>query len=58
MTKFVDLNHIIEDGMDAYPGLPSPQIGSLLDHTQSRSRYDWKAEFYLGKVDMPCNLGT
>lgn len=58
MTKFIDLSHVIEDGMPAYPGLPSPQIGSIIDHAQSRSRYDWKAEFYLGKVDMPCNVGT
>jgi kynurenine formamidase len=58
MRKFVELNHVLEDGMKAYPGLPSPKIGSILDHKESRSHYDDKAEFYLGKVDMPCNLGT
>lgn len=58
MTQLVELNHIIEDGMPAYPGLPSPQIGAVLDHDQSRSRYGWKAEFYLGKVNMPGNCGT
>ena len=58
MKKLVELNHILEDGMMAYPGLPSPKIGAFLDHEASRSRYDDQAEFYLGKVDMVCNLGT
>jgi arylformamidase len=58
MKIFVELNHILEDEMMVYPGLPRPKIGALLDHEASRSRYDNQAEFYLGKVDMVCNLGT
>ncbi len=58
MKRFVELNHVIEDGMEAYPGLPSPKIGAFLDHQESRPRYEGKAEFYLGKVEMVCNLGT
>ncbi|MFI5341541.1 MAG: cyclase family protein [Candidatus Methylomirabilales bacterium] len=58
MGKFVELNHVLEDGMKAYPGLPSPKIGAFLDHEASRSHYDERAEFYLGRVDMVCNLGT
>ncbi len=58
MTKFIELNHFIEDGMMPYPGLPRPQIGAFLDHEASRSRYQDRAEFYLGKVDMVCNIGT
>jgi arylformamidase len=58
MKKFVELNHILEDGMMAYPGLPRPKIGAFLDHKESRSRYNDQAEFYLGKVDMVCNVGT
>lgn len=58
MKKFVELNHPLEDGMMAYPGLPRPKIGAYLDHKESRSRYSDQAEFYLGKVDMVCNLGT
>ena len=30
----------------------------LLDPQHSRPRSDGQAEFYLGKVDMPGNLGT
>ncbi len=58
MRKFVELNHVLEDGMTAYPGLPRPKIGAFLDHEASRARYAGKAEFYLGRVDMVCNLGT
>jgi kynurenine formamidase len=58
MRRFVELNHVLEDGMVAYPGLPRPKIGAFLDHKDSRSRYENKAEFYLGKVEMVCNVGT
>lgn len=58
MKKFLELNHPLEDGMAAYPGLPSPKIGAIVDHEASRSRYDGRAEFYLGKIEMPCNVGT
>lgn len=56
--SFVDLSHAIEDGMEPYPGLPKPVIAPLLTHEQSRARYENKAQFYLGRVDMPCNAGT
>lgn len=56
--KLVDLSHPIEDGMQAYPGLPSPRIGAHLDHAASREKYQDKAEFFLGKVEMPGNVGT
>ena len=58
MGRLVELNHVLEDGMQAYPGLPSPQIGAFLDHEASRSHYGGQAEFYLGRVNMVCNLGT
>lgn len=44
--------------MQPYPGLSAPKIGAVLNHEESRARYQGKAEFYLGKVEMPCNLGT
>ncbi len=58
MRKFIELSHTLEDGMMAYPGLPRPKIGAFLDHEASRSRYKDQAEFYLGRVEMVCNLGT
>jgi kynurenine formamidase len=57
LTRFVDLSHEIEDGMPVFPGLPTPHIGAHLTHEASREKYD-DAEFFLGKVDMPANVGT
>jgi len=58
LTKFVELSHLIEDGMDAYPGFPRPKIGAFLSREESRSHYDGKAEFYIGRVEMVGNVGT
>ena len=58
MATFVELNHVLENGMRAYPGLPNPRFEPIVDHESSRSRYDGRAEFYLGKADFPCNVGT
>lgn len=58
MGRFVELSHVLENGMPAYPGLPIPRFEPIVDHEESRARYDNKAEFYLGKVDIPCNAGT
>lgn len=57
-VRFVELSHPLENGMKAYPGLPSPKFDALMDHAESRSRYQGKAEFYLGKAEMVGNLGT
>ena len=56
-TRFIELGHELEDGMTPYPGLPTPRIGPHMDHEQSRSNYEGD-EFFLGKVDMPGNVGT
>lgn len=56
-SRFVDLSHTIEDGMPVLPGLPTPRIGAHLTHDASRDKYE-DAEFFLGKVDMPANVGT
>ncbi|HEV2754998.1 MAG TPA: cyclase family protein [Actinomycetota bacterium] len=57
-TRFVELNHELADGMAPYPGLPAPRIGAHVDHAASRDRYDGGDEFFLGKVEMPGNVGT
>ena len=55
----IDLSFAIEDGMPALPGvLPEARVEPILDHDASRERYQGKAEFYLGKVDMSGNTGT
>ncbi len=57
-VKYVELNHVLEDGMRAYPGLGHARITAVLNHGESRPRYEGKAEFYLGRVEMACNVGT
>jgi len=58
MSRFVELNHVLEDGMPGYPGLPGPRIGAFFDHQESASRYENKAQFYIGRVEMVGNTGT
>lgn len=55
----VDLSFPIEDGMPTLPGvLPEARVGAILDHDASRDRYQGKAEFYLGRIEIPGNTGT
>jgi arylformamidase len=57
--RFVDLSLEIEDGSPALPGvLPEAVVEPILDHEASRPRYEGKAEFYLGRIDMAFNTGT
>jgi arylformamidase len=56
--RFVELGHALEDGMATYPGLPAARIGPFLDHEASRTHYEEPTEFFLGVVEMPCNVGT
>jgi len=58
LSKFVELSHLIEDGMDTYPGFPSPKIGAFLTREGSRPHYDGNAEFYIGSVGIVGNVGT
>jgi len=56
---FVDLSFPIEDGMATLPGvLPEAHVGAYLDHEASRDRYQGKAEFYLGRMEMAGNTAT
>ena len=56
--QFVELNHAIEDGMAPYPGLPAPRVAAIVDHEQSRPRYQGKAEFHIGRIEMAGNTAT
>jgi kynurenine formamidase len=58
MGKFIELNHVLTDGMEPYPGLPKISIGAHLDHEASRPLYNHESEFYLGTVSMVTNCGT
>jgi kynurenine formamidase len=57
-ARFVDLSHELGPGMPVYPGLPRPQFDAVMDHASSLPHYGGKAEFFLGRLSMPTNLGT
>jgi arylformamidase len=55
---FIDLSHVIEHGMQTYPGFPVPQINDYLSREESRSHYAGGTEFHIGKIEMVANTGT
>lgn len=56
--SFVDLSHLVEDGMVTYPGLPAPRVRDHLGHEGSREHYAEGTEFHIGAVEMVANTGT
>ncbi|UCG08153.1 MAG: cyclase family protein, partial [Desulfobacterales bacterium] len=58
MTRFIELSHIIEDGMITYTGLPAPIIRDYLSREASRQHYAPGTTFHIGKIEMVANTGT
>ena len=58
MSRFVDLNHIVENGMVTYQGVPAPVTSDYLTREESRKHYAPGAEFHIGKTEMVSNTGT
>jgi len=58
MANFVELSHIIEDGMITYAGLPGPVIQDQLTREASRAHYAPGTTFQIGKIEMVANTGT
>ncbi len=56
--RFIDLSHVVEDGMITYRGLPAPVICDFLSREESRERYAEGTEFQIGRIDMCSNTGT
>jgi kynurenine formamidase len=56
--SYIDLSHIIYDGLVTYKGLPAPIICDYLSREESRSRYAAGTEFQIGKIEMVTNTGT
>ncbi|GIF05405.1 cyclase family protein [Actinoplanes siamensis] len=56
--RFVDLSHVIRDGLVTYPGLPAPRIGRHLNRAESRDRYAPGTEFSIDRITMVGNTGT
>jgi len=58
MSKFIDLSHVIEDGMVTYQGLPAPKIQDHLSREDSKPHYAGSTTFQIGKIEMVANTGT
>jgi kynurenine formamidase len=56
--RFIDLSHIVEDGMITYKGLPAPVICDYLSREASREIYAFGTEFQIGKMELVGNTGT
>jgi len=56
--QFIDLSHVVENGMVTYKGLPAPVICDFLTREKSRETYTDGTEFQIGKIEMVGNTGT
>ena len=56
--RFVDLSHVIHDGLVTYPGIAPPRVGAELTREASRARYAPGTEFHIGRIEMSTNTGT
>jgi kynurenine formamidase len=55
---FIDLSHVIEDGLVTYPGLPAPVISDHLSREASRGHYASGTTFHIARIAMVGNTGT
>lgn len=58
MGHYVDLSHVIHDGLVTYPGLAPPSIRPEMSFDDSRAHYADGYEFEIGRIDMVANTGT
>ncbi len=57
-TRFVELSHVISDGMETYPGWPAPVIEPYQTWAESRPRYAEGTEFSSDRITMVGQTGT
>jgi arylformamidase len=56
--RFVELSHLIREGMITYPGLPAPKIEPFLTREDSKARYAPGTEFAMDILSLIGNTGT
>src|SRR6202163_2643450 len=56
MTRFVELSHPVDEGMETYRPLPTPRVEILNDYDASRD--DGKSEFFIASLHLCGNTGT
>ncbi len=57
-SAFIDLSHVIEDGLVTYKGLPAPIICDYWSREISKDWYEDGSSFQIGKIEMVANTGT
>jgi arylformamidase len=57
-TRFVDLSHVVADGLTTYPGLPSPTVFEHLSRDAAEAVYGPGVTFQIGMITMCSNTGT
>ena len=58
MSIHVDLSHVITEGMQTYPGLPTPTVADHLSRDAAEAIYGPGITFQIGLVTMCTNTGT
>ncbi len=58
LSPFIDLSHVIENGLITYKGLPAPIICDFLSREDSKKIYEVGTQFQIGKIEMVANTGT
>jgi kynurenine formamidase len=60
MSRLIDLSHVLEPGMPAYPGLPVPEFGTHFTHAESAARgsYAPGTTFQIATYALSGNTGT
>ena len=56
--RLVDLSHVIVDGLETYPGLPTPEISTHLSREAAEEIYGPGITFQIGLVTLCTNTGT
>ena len=55
---YVELSHVIEDGLVTYPGLPAARVCDYLSRERTREISAPGTEFQIAKIEMVANTGT
>lgn len=55
---FVDLSHVVYDGLETYKGLPAAVVCDFWSREESRKFYDAGTSFQIGRIEMVANTGT
>ncbi len=56
--RYVELSHVITEGLVTYPGLPAPTFTPFLTRADSRSHYAEGTEFAMDVITLIGNTGT